>query len=73
MYKIQFFSLESPTGSFATLTAARKALSAFKKEDKETCRKRFKAAKVTSTKDSYKIEFGCNLYSAASIVMPNGN
>lgn len=68
MYSIQYLGSERPAGNFTTITEARKELNASKKEDKTACRKRFKTAKVTSTKDSYKIEFGCNLYSAASIV-----
>lgn len=68
MYSIQYVGSERPCGNFSTITEARKELNASKKEDKTACRKRFKIAKVTSTKDSYKIEFGCNFYSGASIV-----
>jgi hypothetical protein len=67
-FSIKFFGYESSSGDFRTKTTARKALADFKKEDKAACRRRFGTAKVTSTKDSYKIEFGCNLYSAAAIV-----
>jgi hypothetical protein len=67
VFTISFFGYETPLGHFTTKTSARKELAAFKKEDKAACRKRFGTAKVTSTKDSYKIEFGCNLYSAAAI------
>jgi len=69
MYKIQFFGYEPSNISYPTKTKAIKALSEFKREDKNMCRLRFKTKiKVTSTRDSYKIEFGCNLYSAASII-----
>ena len=67
-YRIQFFGYEPSPDLYDTLTKARKVLATYKKEDKARCRSRYKSAKVTGTKDSYKIEFGCNLYSAAAIV-----
>lgn len=67
-FMIKFFGYESGTVEYRNKTEARKALADFKREDKAACRKRFGTAKVTNTKDSYKIEFGCNLYSAAAIV-----
>lgn len=70
MYKIVFAGYECFKETYATLKDARKVLNECKKEDKQNCRTRFKHAKikVTSTKNSYKIEFGINLYSAGSIV-----
>jgi hypothetical protein len=73
MYSIQYFGYETSTGNFTTLTEARKELNASKREEKAKCRARYKTAKVTSTKDTYKIEFGCNLYSAASIICTGPN
>jgi predicted RNA-binding Zn-ribbon protein involved in translation (DUF1610 family) len=68
MYRIQFFGYQGSSGTFPTITQARKVLKGYKAVDKLTCHTKFKSATVTSTKDSYKISFGCNLYSAAAIV-----
>jgi hypothetical protein len=68
MFVIQFFGFSTGSGTFSTITQARKVLNGYKKVDRIACRRHFKTAKVTITKDSYKITFGCNLYSAAAIV-----
>jgi len=69
MYRIQFFGYEASYVTYSTKKEAIKVLLEFKREDKKMCRLRFKTKiKVTSTRDSYKIEFGCNLYSAAAII-----
>jgi hypothetical protein len=68
MFIIQFFGYQGSSGNFPTITQARKVLKGYKAVDKLTCRTKFKTVKVTTTKDSYKITFGCNLYSAAAIV-----
>jgi hypothetical protein len=68
MFSIQFFGYSSMSGSFSTITQARKVLNGYKRVDRLACRAHFRRAKVTVTKDSYKITIGCNLYSAASIV-----
>ena len=68
MYRIQFFGYQANSGTFSTITAARKVLNGYKKVDKIACHKKFNVATVTCTKDSYKISFGCNLFSAASII-----
>jgi hypothetical protein len=68
MYKIQFFGYETMIGNFNTITAARKELNNYKKEEKKECKAKYKTVQVKTTKDSYSVNFGCNLYSAGAIV-----
>lgn len=53
--------------TFLTITAARKALAEYKREDRAACKRRFGTAKVSSDKDGYVVEAGANLWSAARI------
>jgi len=68
MYKIWFTGYESPIGNFKTLTEARRELNVYKQEDKIECRQKFGTAQVTGSKDSYRVKFGMNLWSAAGII-----
>jgi hypothetical protein len=52
---------------FDTLPKARKELSAMRQEDRKACKAKYGQAKVTAWKDGYKVEFGANLWSGASI------
>jgi hypothetical protein len=68
MFSIQFFGYQGSSGNFSTITQARKVMNGYKAVDRLACRTKFKSATVTYTKDSYKITFGDNLFSAAAIV-----
>ncbi len=53
---------------FPTLAQARAVLKALQKESLAKCRKRFgSCTRLEADKDSFKITFGCNLWSAAHI------
>lgn len=53
---------------FTTLTEARKELQIWKQQDMEACKRSFRMAKLSCpSPDTYKVTFGANIYSAASI------
>ena len=68
MFQIQSYGY---TGGeeFSSLAEAKKVLKKIAAEDVEKCQKRFKAGKVNWIKkgESFKVEFGANLYSASWI------
>jgi hypothetical protein len=67
VYTIRFFGHEASGLQFVSLKLARRELVLFMLEDKKECKKKFRSVRVTSGVDAYRVEFGCNFYSAASI------
>jgi hypothetical protein len=53
---------------FSTLREARAELRNSRKSDVAACRRRFGVAQSNSTRDSYRVTFGINLYSSSAIV-----
>lgn len=53
---------------FSTLKDARAELRQWRQLDVAACRRRFGVARCETTRDTYRVTFGMNLYSAAGIV-----
>jgi len=65
-YYVTFLGLCAPWSKFETLKEARKYLNNCKKEDKKESKWKLKD-EYQYSKNSYRLVFGCNLYSAGSI------
>lgn len=65
-YYISFGGYSAPSQTFKTLKDARKYLNECKKQDKKESKFKLKD-EYQHLKNSYKLVFGCNLYSCASI------